>query len=1151
MQCPQCQHTNNETAKFCEECGTRLVWMCPGCGQEVSPRASFCSECGASLTRRETEDRRNGELEEVSPKPKVRNRESERNLARDVSAVGERRQLTVQFIDLVGSTTLSTQLDPEDYHTRVVAYQAACRQVIARYEGHIAQYLGDGVLVYFGYPAAHEEDAVRAVRSGLDIVTAVGQVEFTPPLQVRIGIHTGPVVVAEVGAGARTEQLALGETPNIAARVQGEAAPNTVVISQATYRLVQGLFECHELGPQVLKGLSTSMALYRVERKGTAQSRFEVVVKTGLTPLVGREEEIGLLRKRWEWVREGEGQVVLLSGEAGIGKSRLVQELKERVAREGHTRIEFHCYPYYRNTALYPVIEHLQRVLRFQRDDMPQVKLQKLEQTLASYQFAQADTIPLLAALLSLPHPEGYPPLTMSPQRQKQKTYEALIGWILEDAEKAGVYCACEDLHWADPSTLELLSLFIEQVPTTRILALLTFRPEFTPPWGTHAHLSSISLGRLGRTQVGEMVERLTGGKALPAEVIQQVVRKTDGIPLFVEELTKMVLESGLLRETNGRYELTGSLPPLAIPATLQDSLMARLDRLAPVREVAQLGATLGREFSYELIQAVSAFDEEALQQGLTQLVEAELLYQRGLPPQAQYIFKHALVQDTAYQSLLRSKRQQYHKKIAQVLEERFPEMREVHPELVAYHYTEAGLREAAIPYWHRAGQNAIQRSANVEAISHLTRGIELLMALPDTAERAQRELNLQVTLGPALMATKGYGAEEVKKTFARARELCQRLGETPQLFTVLRGLWGFYIVRAELQTALDLGEQLLRLAQSVQDPLLLLEAHYGLGATSFYRGEFVRAREHSEQGMVFFDPQKRRAQRALQDSGVACLSYAAWALWHLGYPDQALKRSAEALTLAQKLSHPISLAWALCFAAMLHQHRHEGQAAQEWAGAAIRICSEQGFAFWLANSTVIWGWALAEQGQLEEGIAQMHQGLTAWQATGAELARPYFHVLLAEAYGKVGRAQEGLALLAEALLLVEKNKDRFYEAELYRLKGQLTLQSQTSPRQVPDKSQTSHGPVESKSEVTNPQSLIPNPQAEAEACFLKAIEIARRQQAKSWELRIVMGLARLWQQQGKGKQARHMLAELYNWFTEGFDTVDLREARALLDKLT
>jgi class 3 adenylate cyclase/predicted ATPase len=1061
---------------------------------------------------------------------------------------GERRQLTVMFIDLVGSTTLSQQLDPEDYHARVVAYQTACHQVIARYEGHIAQYLGDGVLVYFGYPTAHEDDAVRAVRSGLEIVTAVSQLVYTPPLQVRIGIHTGPVMIGEIGGGEHTEWLALGDTPNIAARVQGKAEPNAVFISQATSRLVQGFFTCEAMGPQELKNVAAPLELYRVHGEGEAHTRFEVSVQKGLISLVGREEELGLLRRRWEQAKEGSGQVVLLNGEAGIGKSRLMQTLKEQAINEGAIHLEFRCSPYHQNSAFYPISEHLQRLLQFERGEPLPAKLTKLQHTLATYRFPQADTLPLLATLLSLPQPEGVPPLTLSPQRQKQMTQAALVAWLMEEAEKAAVYCVWEDLHWVDPSTLEVLTLLLDQAPTTRLLTLLTFRPDFAPPWRPHSRITQLTLSRLQQPQVKVMVAQVTGGKALPTEVLQQIIGKTDGVPLFVEELTKMVLESELVRETADHYELTGVLPPLAIPSTLQDSLMARLDRLSTVREIVQVGATLGREFSYELLHVVSPLDEETLQQGLRQLVDAELIYQHGLPPQAIYLFKHALIQDTAYQSLLKSRRQHYHQQISQVLEERFPETKETQPELLAHHYTEAGLIEQAIPYWQKAGQRASQRSANVEAVHHLSQGLELLKTLPDTPDRSQQELRLQLAVGAVLMATKGYASPDARQAYARARELCEQMGDTPQLFPVLYGLFLVYLGVGEHKTAHGLAAQLLSLAQRQQASSFLLLAHRALGQVLFYLGEPADAREHVEQGLTLYDPQKHNPQVSgvATDSGVACWSFAAWVLWYLGYPDQALKRAHEALTLARELSHPFSLAFALSFASWLHQFRQEGQLTQERAEALIALSSEQGFPYRLADGTIMRGWARSEQGHGEEGIAQIHQGIAAYGATGAGVQRPHHLALLAEACGKVGQTEEGLSALTEALGIVHKNGERIHEAELYRLKGELVLQSGVRGPESEEENQ--------KAKIeTSPQPLTPSTQAEAEAeaCFQKAMEIAQRQQAKSLELRAVMSLAKLWQRQGKPKEAHEMLAEIYGWFTEGFDTKDLQDAKALLDELS
>jgi TOMM system kinase/cyclase fusion protein len=1041
----------------------------------------------------------------------------------------ERRQLTVLFCDLVDSTVLASRLDPEEWREVVRAYQDTCAKVIARHEGHVAQYLGDGLLVYFGYPYAHEDDAQRAVRAGLGMVEAMGPLnarlsqEHGVQLDVRLGIHTGQVVVGEIGGGVRHEQLALGETPNVAARLQGLAAPHTVVTSAATVPLLGGFFACRSLGPQLLKGLTQPLEVYQVLSESTARSRLEAAGYTGLTPLVGREQEVELLRERWAQVKDGLGQVVLLSGEAGIGKSRLVQVLTEHVAAESQAWLmPCQCSPYHQNTALYPMIDLLERVaLRFEREESPDQKRRKLEGFLVQYGLPLAEAVPLLAALLSLPLAADYAPLTMSPEQQKQKTLQAFLTILLRIAAQQPVLFVIEDLHWVDPSTLELLNLLVDQGPTARILALFTCRPDFNPPWTGRSHLTQVTLSRLPRLQAAEMTSRVAHGNALPPEVVEQIVAKTDGVPLFVEELTKMVLESGLLQERDERYELTGSLPPLAIPTTLHDSLMARLDRLAAVKGLAQLGATLGREFSYELLQAVAPWDEDTLHRGLHQLVAAEFLYQQGLPPQATYRFKHALIQDAAYQSLLRSTRQQYHQRIAEVLESRFPETVETQPELLAHHSTEAGLMAQAIPYWERAGQQALERSANLEAIGHLTTGLEVLKTLPDTPERTQQELTLHTALGVPLRATKGLAAPEVGQVYARARQLCQQVEETPQLFPVLRGLWEFYELQGELQTARELGEQLLSLAQRVQEVELLLAAHNVLGDTLIWLGEFAVARDHLEQGMALYNPQQHRSHAFLYgyDSGVHCLSFGAWALWYLGYPDQALRSIHDALTLAQELSHPFSHAFALAFAAWLHQLRREGQAAQERAAAAIALSTDQGFPFWEAWGTILRGWAQAEQGQSAEGIAQMRQGIAAWRATGAELQRPYYLALLAEAYGKAGHTEEGLRVLGEALTAVHKTGERQYEAELYRLTGELRLK-----QNVPDAQ-------------------------EAESCLRQAVDVARQQQAKSLELRAAMSLSRLWQQQGQRDEAYDLLGPIYAWFTEGFDTPDLQEAKALLDE--
>jgi predicted ATPase/class 3 adenylate cyclase len=1068
----------------------------------------------------------------------------------------ERRQLTVLFCDLVDSTVLASQLDPEELREVIRAYQVTCAEVIQRYDGHIAQYLGDGLLVYFGYPQAHEDDAHRAIRTGLEIVDAVKTLntrlerEKTIQLAIRLGIHTGVVVVGEMGGGDRREQLALGETPNVAARIQGLAAPDTVVISAATYRLVGGYFACEDGGSHALKGVSQPMAVYRVLQDHGAHSRLDVAAPGGLTPLVGRESEMTLLLERWARSQDGVGQVVFLSGEPGIGKSRLVEQLREHVGSEGYPRIVFRCSPYHTNSALYPVIEYLKRLLHLQREDPPEVRLVKLEQGLRPYRFASEPVVALLAALLSVPLPDGRdPPVKLSPEQQKQQTCEALTAWVVEEAGRQPVLVVYEDLHWADPSTLAWLSLLLEEVPTARMLALLTGRPEFRPPWPPRSHVTQLTLNRFTRPQVERMIVQAMHGQSLPPEVVRQVLAKTDGVPLFIEELLKMILESGLVREEEGRYVLTGPLPPLAIPSTLQDSLMARLDRLATVREIAQLGAVLGREFSYEMIRAVAPWDEPTVQHGLAQLVEAELIYRRGLPPRATYLFKHALIQDAAYQSLLRSTRQLYHQRIAQVLEARFPETTETEPELLAHHYTAAGLHEQAVGYWRRAGQRALERSANLEAISHLTHGLELLGTLPERGEHLVQELALQTGLGVAFTATKGNASPEAEQTYRRAWELCRQLGEPPERFPVLHGLYRVSLYRGELQTAREVAEQYLRLAQHGQDPALLLEAHRALAVPLYFMGELALARTQLEQAMTLYDPQEHGAHAALYnlDPGVLCLTYAASTLWLLGYPEQARQRDREALALAQKLSHPHSLAWALARSAYVHRLRREAHAAQEQAEATMSMATEHGFPQLLAEGMMVRGWARAEQGAVVEGIAQMQQGLAASRRTGAELGRAYNLGFLARAYGKAGQADEGLRLVTEALVAVRRSGTRLFAPELYRSQGELLLQQAAENTRPP--SAPPERAKEDEGDAAAPRSLPSL--SEAEPCFQRALDVARRQEAKSLELRAAMSLGRLWQQQGKRAEAHALLAPVYSWFTEGFDTADLQEANALLDELS
>jgi predicted ATPase len=939
---------------------------------------------------------------------------------------------------------------------------------------------------------------------------------------VRVGIHTGLVVVGEVGGGSRQEQLALGETPNLAARLQGLAAPDTVVVSPATFRLVRGYFTAQELGDQHLKGITAPVPVYRVLEVSAVQSRLDILGPHGLTPLVGREAEVLLLLERWAHSQDGRGQVVVLSGEAGIGKSRLVRVLAERVVSEGALHLTLHCSPYHTTSAFYPVIDHLQRQLRWHREMAPEARLATLERALQAARLPLAVGVPLLAPLLAVPVPERYPSLTLSPPRQQQQTQDLLARRLLAEAAQQALLVVWEDLHWADPSTLALLERLIALVPTTRVCVVLTCRPEFVPPWTARTHVSSLLLTRLTRPQATAMITQVTGGKALPTVVVEQIVAHTDGVPLFVEELVKTILEVGLVREEASGYMLTGPLPPLAIPATLQDALMARLDRFAPVKGLAQLGATLGREFTYEVLQAVAALAEPVLQQGLAQLVAAELLYQQGVPPHATYTFKHALIQDAAYQSLLRSTRQQVHQQIAQVLEAQFPEVVATQPELLAHHLTEAGQPAQAVGYWQRAGERAVARSAHLEAISHLTKGLEMLQTLPETAERTQQELLLQITLAPALMLTRGFAAPEVEHAYARARTLCQQVGETPQRFAVLRGLWQFYNGRGAYQTARELGEQCLHLAQQGNDTARLLEAHHTLWTTRLLLGELSLAHTHLEQGLALYDPQQHRALavRYGHDPGGCCRSVAAVALWLLGYPEQALWQQHAAHTLAQEVAHPPSLAFTRMLAAIAHQLRREVQAAHAQAEALIALATEQGFAFFRAIGGILRERTQIVLGHEGEHSSQMRQELLAVRETGTVLWEPYVLALLAEVYAQEGQVEVGRATLAEALAAAHATGERWGEAELYRLQGEWLLMPP-----CPDMHQ-------------------------AETCFQQSLAVARHQQAKAWELRTALSLSRLWQQQGKRLEACELLAPIYEWFTEGFETADLQEARALLEEL-
>jgi class 3 adenylate cyclase/predicted ATPase len=1063
---------------------------------------------------------------EQEPLPLRKDKPSCNGPDRDLPSA-ERRHLTVMFCDLVGSTRFSAELDPEDWGDVIRVYQEAVRETVRRFEGYIAKFMGDGVLVYFGYPNAQEKDAERAVRTGLAILEAIpcldtGAVNGTR-LSVRIGIASGLVVVGEaIGEGAAREHTVVGETPNLAARLQALASPNSILISAATHDLVGGIFACQHLGPQMLKGLSDPVRVWRVDglRETEGEEDAELEPTTNEFPLVGRDEEIGLLRRAWQQTRDGRhGQVVFVSGEPGIGKSALIDTLRREVRAEGWTRITFRCSPYHTNSALYPVVEHWKRHAGWQPEDDSATRLNKLDGALKTYRLPREEAVPLFASLLSLPLGDRYPSLTLTPERLKEQTADAIVALSLEEAERHPLLMVWEDVHWADPSTLDLLGQLIDQAPTVPLLIILTYRPDFTPPWPARSHVKPLTLGRLERPQIEVMADHLAGGKALPAEVAEHIVLKTDGVPLFVEEMTKAVLGSDVLRLEGNRYALTGPLSEIHIPASLYESLMARLDRLPAVREVAQLGAVLGREFAYEMLRAITALDETRLCEILCRLVEAELLYQRGRPPRARYMFKHALIQDAAYQSLLRRTRQQYHRRVAELLESNFPETAEASPELVAHHFAEAGLLEPAVAYRQRAGERAMQRSANQEAIGHLTTGLNQLAQLPDSPERTGRELALQRLLGQASFAIKGYASPEASRAFNRARELCAATGDDVSIFPILFGVWAFQLTGAHFSDAERTGAEMLDRAARTGDAGAYLAAHCAVGVCDFHLAALAKARPSLEKAIASY----RRLDKSLAyeyglDLGAVSAAYSAWCLWLLGFPDEALRMDDEGLAIIKRSGHDYSRFRGLYWSSVLHSFRREWPIAEERAAATIASAHERGLSMVVPVGQIIQGVARAMIDPSDETVDQVRAALTAYRTTGARFHTTNHLVLLAQVLAARGRNREGLSVVRDARALAEETGERFVEAEIHRVEGGLLLAENRS--------------------------------AEAESCYLRALELARDQGARSLELRAARDLARLWAGGDRRAKARSLLAEVYNSFTEGFATRDLREAKALLDAL-
>jgi class 3 adenylate cyclase/tetratricopeptide (TPR) repeat protein len=1036
----------------------------------------------------------------------------------------ERRQLTVMFCDLVGSTALSTRLDPEDLRAVIGGYHRCVAAVIGRNGGFVAKYMGDGVLAYFGYPRADEHDAERAVRTGLALVEAIAGLDTAAgvPLQVRVGIATGLVVVGDlIGEGEARERGVIGETPNLAARLQALAEPGTVVIAPSTRRLTGGLFDYEDLGGVEIKGLTAPVMASRVLRESSAESRFEAL-RAARTPLIGRDEELALLERRWQQAKLGEGCVVLVSGEPGIGKSRLAQTLVERLAAEPHTRLRSFCSPHHQDHALYPTITQIERAAGFRREDAADDRLDKLEAVLGQATNDLGEAAPLLAALLSLSTGERYAPLNLTPQKQKERTLQALVAQVAGLAARQPVLMVFEDAQWGDSTSLDLLDLIIDRVPALRVLLIITFRPELTPPWIGRPHVTSLALSRLAPRQRAEMIAGVTGGKALPEEIAAQIVDRTDGVPLFVEELTKAVIESGMLTDAGDHYIAAGPVTALAIPASLHASLLARLDRLAPVREVAQIGAALGRQFSHELIAAVASVSSAQLDEGLAQLIGAELIYRRGAPPDAEYTFKHALVQDAAYSTLLRDRRQQLHTRIAATLEVRFPEVAAAQPALLAHHWEEAGLSEKAVDYWLGAGRQAWRRAAATEVVALLRRGLAPLPNLPETDWRREREFELQTALGQALIANRGWSLREVREAYARARQLALTLNRPRALLVPAWGQWLDHWARADLEGAQRIAAELRELGDAGGDvPMQVIGCDTG-GYTCFQLGEFTTSRAYMEKALALYDPADRATYAELlpQDARVHLLIHSLSPLACLGHLDQALVQRDAALGEARRLVHPHTLAFTLAVAVWVPGWwvRLEPRSLLQYADELLALTTEHSLGTFRAMALIERGWCLAALARADEGIPLLTAGLGGWDEAGLIIWKSWGLTLLGDACRMAGRWRAALEHLNGARHLAKRTEDLWFQAETVRLAGDVLL-ARGDP-------------------------------AAAEANYREAIAIAQQQSARLWELCAAMSLARLWRDQGKRAEARDLLAPVYGWFTEGFGTPVLKEAKALLDGL-
>jgi class 3 adenylate cyclase/tetratricopeptide (TPR) repeat protein len=1082
MHCSECGADNRDAARFCDGCGAQLTVQCPSCGTLARTGARFCDSCGAAL------------LAATSATPA-----DNKPLT---PLAGERRHLTVLFCDLVGSTEIAARLDPEEWREIVADYHRTTAEAIERFGGYVAQYLGDGVMAYFGWPEAHDNDAERAARAGLAILGSISKLNERSTqlkLSARVGIDSGGVVV---GARAGREADVFGDTPNIAARVQTVGDPGTVLITADTHRLISGLFIVEDRGAQALKGIERPLRLYRVIQASGVRGRLEAAAARGLTPFVGREDELRLIVGRWERALDGEGQVVLIIGEAGIGKSRLVQHFHEQLTDREHTWLDAATAPFFQNTPFYPISELLRQLSGARADTTVEDQFAQLEPALLKAGLKPAEAIPLLAPLLNLPPGAKYPPSPLPPEQQRRRVLATIVEWVLGTARAQPFVIATEDLQWADPSTLELIQLLVEQGATARLLLLYTARPEFHAQWPLRAHHAQITLNCLSARNVREIIAQLAARNALASETVDVVIERTGGVPLFVEELTRAVLESG-----------TGKVARREIPVTLHDSLMARLDRLGSAKEVAQVAAVIGDEFPYELLHAVHPMAEDNLQSSLRSLTDAELLYVRGIAPEATYRFKHALIRDAAYEALLKSRRKDLHRVVARTINEKFTSLRETHPEVLARHWAEAGETQQAILEWSRAGEAAQARNAFIEAQESLQQALALLNVLPESPERDVRELELRQSLVLMLQMTRGWAASETVKAAARIALLAEKSGNLLRLVWSMTTKCFHACIAGDLSTAAALADQALELALREGNPSAMAYLHEMQIVVHYYRGDLAGAENHFAAGLKFVDDPVFR-----QSPGGGAITMFGWAsfnAWMLGRADVARERLAE-MRVAVNPANPHDLEWSDLLAAFLHALMREYETVEALAAGALEMCEKHRFPNDAAYSKCFLGYARAQLGRAADGVSLVRGGIDALLQVGNGTSVSGYMTYLAVAQLRGGAIGDAAETVERALNF--NPEEVVYRPETLRVRGEIRVKQ---------------GDLEL-----------------AEADFRDSIAIARSMGAKAWELRTTMSLARLLRDTGRRDEARTRLAEIYNWFTEGFDTADLKEAKALLDEI-